>query len=296
MGFLNRFFSAKRYDLETLEGIESIDIPIYKKLDGGVQSPTKNIEYILQRKATEHKRNGRMDLAIACLKKSNEIFPHSNFLWSKDDYLRLVYFLRDAGKFEEAKAEEEKIDLLFNKNLSALVLEKVLSDCESLNTDLVKVGDNERVCSSCALYTRRIFSIKGKDKRFPILPDILIQNIQNHEYCYISIYPFLFDYSFPVWEYKGNLIDWSNRPLKDERSEQQKKYYRDYVIENESLILDRKIYDLLREQLPEMAPKSFGGFRRMKNLRSKNYLSILEVAKKASINIDDKPDLSIFNF
>ena len=78
-----------KYDIDSIEGIQNIPIPKYKPLQG-MGSPVNNIEYILQRKATEHKKNGRMDLSIACLRKANEIFPHSNFAWSEKDYMRLV--------------------------------------------------------------------------------------------------------------------------------------------------------------------------------------------------------------
>lgn len=58
---------TRQYDLDTVEGILSIDIPKYET-NNGIAFPDKNIEYILQKKATEYKRSGRMDLAIACLK------------------------------------------------------------------------------------------------------------------------------------------------------------------------------------------------------------------------------------
>ncbi|MFQ7226365.1 hypothetical protein [Enterocloster bolteae] len=67
MGILN-FFKKDSFNMDTLEGIEKIKISKYPPIKG-LESPIKNIEYILQRKATEHKKNGRMDLAIACLKK-----------------------------------------------------------------------------------------------------------------------------------------------------------------------------------------------------------------------------------
>ena len=81
--------NSEQYDLDTIDGIASILIPKYSQIKG-MASPINNIEYILQRKATEHKRNGQMDLAIACLRKANEIFPYSNFMWPESDYLRLV--------------------------------------------------------------------------------------------------------------------------------------------------------------------------------------------------------------
>ena len=51
--FIKNFFSKEKYDFETLEGIQNIPIPKYKPLQG-MGSPVNNIEYILQRNATEH--------------------------------------------------------------------------------------------------------------------------------------------------------------------------------------------------------------------------------------------------
>lgn len=64
---LFRLFQSKKpqYKFDTLEDIESIEIPKYKP-NKNIESPVNNIEYILQRKATEHWRKGNQDLAIAC--------------------------------------------------------------------------------------------------------------------------------------------------------------------------------------------------------------------------------------
>ena len=105
---IKNLFSKEKHDFDTLEGILNIPIPKYKPLQG-MGSPVNNIEYILQRKATEHKKNGRMDLAIACLRKANEIFPHSNFAWAEKDYMRLVEYLKLDRQFDEARKEEQKI-------------------------------------------------------------------------------------------------------------------------------------------------------------------------------------------
>lgn len=61
---IKKILLKEKYDFETIEGINSIKIPNYKPLQG-MSSPVNNVEYILQRKATDHKKNGRMDLAIA---------------------------------------------------------------------------------------------------------------------------------------------------------------------------------------------------------------------------------------
>ena len=70
MGLLN-FLKPQRYDMDSLEGINSIPVPAKNYHTG---DPTKDcIYYLLQRKATEHKKAGRMDCAIACLRKSNAL-------------------------------------------------------------------------------------------------------------------------------------------------------------------------------------------------------------------------------
>lgn len=111
MSFWDIFKQKPTFD--SIEGINNIQIPQYSSIKG-MASPANNIEYILQRKATEHKKNGRMDLAIACLRKSNEIMPHSNFSWKADDYLRLVKYLEHNGQHEEARLEEIKIMKMYD--------------------------------------------------------------------------------------------------------------------------------------------------------------------------------------
>lgn len=92
----------------TLEEIKQVPIEImylYQNID----SPTLSPEYHLQRKATIYKKEGNLDLAIECLRKSNELMPYAKFIYQEKDYLRLVKYLELAGKTEEAKKEKEKI-------------------------------------------------------------------------------------------------------------------------------------------------------------------------------------------
>ena len=211
------------YDFETIEGIQSIPIPDYSAVRG-MQSPVNNIEYILQRKATEHAKNGCWDEAIACLKKSNEIMPYSNFIWAKKDYERLVEYLRKARRFDEARQYQEEIDRMFVESLSVAALKHTISQAKRSKIDLLISSEITCVCSICASLCRRIFSITGKDRRFPKLPSWLLVNLSGHEYCITDFYMF-FEDSLTGWEYKGDLISWCNRPFVDERTNKRKKIY-----------------------------------------------------------------------
>lgn len=279
MGLINFIKSVieEKPDLETLEGINSIKIPIYKKIASGVSSPTNNIEYILQRKATEHKRNGRMDLAIACLRKSNEIMPRSNFTWSSDDYLRLVEFLKDDGQFEEARKEETKIKSFFDSM-------PAYSPFMNAPVDLFECSKHECTCSECSKYQGRVFSISGKDKNFPKLPDFILKTGQIHKGCRHDFYPFYANVCSKSELVKA--IKFSNRPFVDSRSKKEKLEYEQKKLEAEIYERDKQNYDLLREHLPDIAPKSFGGYRKMKSTKSKNFIKLAEKAKEIGLNIE----------
>ena len=51
-----------------------------------------------------------MDLAIECLRKSNELMPYSDISYTIEDYQKLASYLEDTGKYEEALKELLKLD------------------------------------------------------------------------------------------------------------------------------------------------------------------------------------------
>lgn len=277
---IKNFFLKEKFDLESLDGINSIKIPNYKPLQG-MSSPYNNIEYILQKKATEHKKNGRMDLAIACLRKANEIFPHSNFSWSEKDYMRLVEYLKSDRQFDEARKEEQKIRELFAKfdkereEYNATINREVYG-----NTDIVSTNETYSVCDECAKYTKRYFSISGKNRKYPKLPEYLLHKSEEHKYCSITLYPVLEEVSVPAWDYTGDFVKYCNRPFVDERTKKQKEAFEKDVKEKEEAAKDKEFYDLIFEKFPEIAPKSFGGYRRMKASNSENYKNLLLKAEE----------------
>lgn len=284
MNLFKKLFKSKsgspQYDMNSLDGINQIQIPKYEQLQG-MGDPSGNIEYILQKKATEHKRNGRMDLAIACLRKSNEIFPHSNFSWPKKDYLRLVEYLKLDRQFDAARIEEQKINKLFEsmesdrKKEAQRINKEIYGDC-----DIVSTNETYFVCSECAKYIKRYFSISGKNKKYPKLPEYLLTPSPEHKYCAITLYPVLDNVSEPAWNYTGNFVKYCNRPFVDERTLEQRKLFDKEVAEKEELALDKEFYDLIFEKFPDIAPKSFGGYRRMKASNSENYQQLLKKAKE----------------
>ena len=262
---------------DTIEEIEAITIPRYKPLQG-IESPVNNVEYILQRRATEHKKNGRMDLAIACLRKANEIMPHSNFTYAKNDYMRLVEYLKQDGQFEAAREEEAKLKSALPQVFSTSHTNffSIIDRCKKSNSDLIIAMPHNIMCSICSAHTERIYSISGKDKRFPALPKNVFTYGGFHEGCSCSFGVYFEGVS--TFNYHKDPVIWSNRPFVDRRTKEQIEMYEKVKKTSEQEVRDREDYDWLRENMPDIAPKSFGGYRKMKNSSSQNYIKLVSAA------------------
>lgn len=190
----------RKYDMDSLEGIKAIPVPAKNYNTGDW---TKDcIHYVLQRKATEHKKNGRMDLAIACLRKSNELADcdEHSMLTSKD-YFRLVKYIEKTGDIELAKQEEEKIYArhpeFLDKHISNMRnIKETLQKCEDYKSDLVFITTNS-YCKICSMYNRNVYSISGKDKRYPKLPAVIAKEGGGCPDCSLGISIFFDGISTP---------------------------------------------------------------------------------------------------
>lgn len=234
-------FNISTYDFNSIEGIRAI--PILKPDKNNLDLPyDERIEYILQGKATEYRKSGNMDLAIECLKKANEIMPNTYFCYSKKEYLRLVDYLKMSGRNDEADMEIEKIHTMFGNDYlrkadRIRIFQDILNTARSLGTDLLEMNYQAECCPECAKYQGRVFSISGKDTRFPKLPEQFFKTGTLHDGCKHSLH--VFNYSPNVQlchaiiddSEKGYHLDYvdaikySNRPFVDDRSKYEKEYY-----------------------------------------------------------------------
>ena len=279
--------NSKLYKYDTLEDINSIPVPTeHFELNCDF---TKSVEYVLQRKATDHKRAGNMDLAIACLKKSNEIMPYSPILYTEKDYLRLVKYLRLAKRFDEARVTEEKI-LGYSVNAKKGVDIQILQNAEIVtaeldNNPLILVQRGWRVCKNCAVYHDRIYSVGGCDARFPnskVFEDYIASKACN---CSLNSFPFTYGISIMRGAGEKNPIEYSNRAFLDDRTDNEIKEYNAYIQKQFEEDRNRKDYDWICERLPDIAPKSLSGYMRMKNSNSANYKNLIKKALELGYEI-----------
>ena len=189
MGIFN-FLKPHRYDMDSLDGINAIPVPARNYRTG---DPTKDcIYYVLQRKATEHKKNKRMDLAIACLRKSNELSDYENRPpLTQKDYLRLVKFIESTGDTKLAQQELSNIysrhpEFLDMRISNLIGIKEALKKNREWKNDYVLVSTNNR-CPICSKYNLKVYSISGKTKKYPKLPDEIVKEGGFCPKCYLGL-------------------------------------------------------------------------------------------------------------
>lgn len=287
------------YDFNSIEGVKSIPVPC-QEVNGA--SSTGRVEYYLRGECfKQHWDAGRTELALACLRKAQDLMYVSEMIWKRSDFLRLVIYLYKAGKNEEAEKELERLNQFFSKqDVSHDNLSKTIDSAKYLETDLIEAYSYAPYCEECAKYINRIYSISGKDKRFPALKNAL--NKCKHDFNCLSFSPFIYGVSEPTFEC-GNIIQYSNRPFKDERTCEKVEQYKNFLsmskqeaereaIQEANMIENAKheLQDIqnlewLQVNLPKLCPKSLSGFRRMRTTNSKNYQKLVEEAAKLGKDI-----------
>ena len=169
----------------------------------------------------------------------------------------------------------------------------MLNDCiaKLKEWDLVKTEDTVELLSSmycpvCCIYNHRVFSVYGNDKRFPCLskmPDFLLK-----KQCPECDFSFTYSVYFSDVKSKKELnkdIKFSNRPFIDDSPRDVIKHREKLAKENAEFEQLQDEFEWITDNLPDIAPKSLSGYKRMKNSNSKNYQNIVSKAKEKGFMI-----------
>lgn len=317
-----------KYDLSCISGINSIppSAGVLHITSSGFHDYKTDIDYILRKKGFAYEQEGKIELAIACLRKSNELRMFARKGYGITDYYSLVYMLASNGYKDEAEREKEKIDdffrsLDFQANDSCLcdaktIVSRVKKEAREFETDLVIMNTHHASCPECAKYQGRVFSLSGKDPLFPPMPKEFWKYGGIHPGCGHAFFPFIYGVSsddlrdtLELYQtippmYSRDIVAFSNRPFVDDRSsddiqrwiehnEKRRKELEDQRIAREQMIenahfhfQEKQKYKLILDNLPELAPKSYPGFRRMKVNNTPNYQKILAAAQEKGIDIE----------
>mgnify|MGYP004478442433 CR=1 FL=1 len=197
---LLKLFKPRKYDMDTVEGINAIPIPARNYNTGNDLQDC--IYYVLQRKATEHKKAGRMDCAIACLRKSNELSDYEKRpLLTQKEYLRLVKYIELSGDYNLAQEELNRIyhkhPEFLDKRVSNLIqIKAAIKQNKERKNDFLFIITNSK-CPICSQYNRQVYSISGKSHKYPKLPPEISKNGGSCPNCLISVSSFFDGISTP---------------------------------------------------------------------------------------------------
>lgn len=174
-------------------------------------------------------------------------------------------------------------------------VEILLSIATQMNTDLVEASWFRGCCSECAKRRGRWFSISGKDKNYPKLETDYECTCEG--LLFFAVFPFSNPLHFPIGSdmSKISLSD----PI-DDRSDAEKELYevsrlrdkneefwREYEDRWKAIReYDHQQYDLLLTAFPDIAPKSYSGYMRMKKGNTRNYQRLVKTAKEYYIFLE----------
>ncbi|MDP4143191.1 MAG: phage minor capsid protein [Bacillota bacterium] len=151
-----------------------------------------------------------------------------------------------------------------------------------LGYDLVKMTSHATTCPICSVYQGRVYSISGKDNRFPPLSTAFSGEHANiHPNCRHRIFPYIESLADDL---EGD-IQYSNRRF--EVSERDKKAIDDYnkqQFEKMKLRADRNQYQRYKLAIPNDVPKNFANFRQMKNSNSNRWKKLKTLYESAVKN------------
>lgn len=306
-----REWFEKHYDLSTLESIANIpersDLP---KPPGN--SPTGEVYYFLRYKARQFEMSGNIKTALICMRKSIVLMQLKfGATYGREECYTYVRMLARNGFEEEARKAKLHFENYYDTGIDTEKLNqfhRVCKQAADLRTDLLIMSVQGSVCSECARYQGRVYSISGQSNMFPRLPATIAKTGVVHKGCTHQFFPYIhgstnpkMDYTLMVHPLKDksfgrNIIAFSNRPFVDDRTEECKKAaeaarerrkvaklnkqrYNEIMIEREvEKQNDYQDFEWLRTHFPDKCPSTPSGYRRMKTQNTKNYQLLKQLA------------------
>lgn len=162
-------------------------------------------------------------------------------------------------------------NMIANTTYAEAVNRATVNQLTAWDIDLVKVSENQSACPVCAVFEGRVFSISGKDKRFPALSVAYKgDNLNLHPFCKHSLLPY-------IPKLADNLkadMSFSNRSFNvDERSQKKIDLYNKVQSEKRELRNDKTLFQNFKLTLGDDAPKSLSAYKNIKNNNPEKFQS-----------------------
>lgn len=162
----------------------------------------------------------------------------TNFVDKYDDVQKVVPYFTKEGLLHSYHDIATYNSMLFNTNLLRVAINRTLYDAEYLNKDLVYIPAHNLSCPKCMQWHGRIYSISGRDKRYPKLEEAY-ENGLGHPNC--KHIPEIFWDSYQLQNDNFNSKYWEEEYRKDQKK---KSLQREITNKN----TDLKIYKNLNDQ------------------------------------------------
>ncbi|MBQ3552910.1 MAG: hypothetical protein IJA35_07200 [Clostridia bacterium] len=271
------------YDLLNEADVDRIPVPLFTASKGGI-GITGTLDYLLRMCAANLRQNPNRDIAYKVYKKAMELMRHSGTFWSEADYLRMVEWYYEDGRFEEGDEMEAYIRSNSKKDQFANILE---------HFELVEfLSHSGACCETCAIYSGRVYSVSGRHPLFPKLPDVFKRYGCAHLGCDIDILPYM---GRGYVEFKGVEVPIETamqRPYRDDRTASDIATYKENketLGKSDERLQKIKEYHKLRYLLPDLAPKSLSAYSRMRNANTAKFLNLKQAALAKGIVIASAP-------
>lgn len=150
-------------------------------------------------------------------------------------------------------------------------------------SDLVKCTTIYPTCEICSQFQGRVYSISGKDKRFPALYETALKNGYQlmHPNCRHEFLPYFEELRTEEEIEKDRAF--SNRPFNlDYRGKKERDAYTDWQVFNRQVREERSEFNELKDYFGGSFPyKTIGGFRRGRRANSSEYRQFKDQYRRA---------------
>lgn len=159
--------------------------------------------------------------------------------------------------------------------------------------DLMMMTEHYPTCEACAVLQGRVYSISGRDKRFPPLSRAFPSGYRNvHPNCRHVMTYWIEEMQSP--EEIRTALARSNAPFTDNRSDEEIALYSKQQADSRRMRADRSQFERYRQRLGEDAPKSFHTFRRIKNADGQKWKEMQSLYRsKSPKNVDNSGESDI---
>lgn len=233
------FSDGQFFDLADIDSVSKMVTPTFRHTSGSFPHVTLNQAYILEKRAI---RITDRSLAVTFIPIVRDMMKNCDIYCTYRTYQRLAEQLYFVGAIDMAEAFTRENPCTRLEGIAYSHLQsfhRQLEYCREGNNDLLQMDEHGATCSECAKYEGRVFSISGKDKRFPKLPPQVFKHGCLHPGC---------RHTFLIWPGEpdpkrlDDIIRFSNRPFVDNRTDSQKAAYEEYCKKaaDEDLIWDLK--------------------------------------------------------